>query len=217
MFGPSTTPTVVGAELQERIRLQNSAAEIQRLYCALEAVTKERDDLREMNHVLSVAFRSSGHSALSRELEQLRESLNDERMRGVEARSEVLRYDEAERERQRSEEAKLCELQRNVSEASLLELDQSRKTISALRARIDDLEDQLLRERQTVTRATAIVATRAENSAMEERRQRIEQLEARLAERDAKMKDLARLVQTLQTALATSDKRNPTLDFLRSI
>jgi hypothetical protein len=216
-FGPRTTPEAVGLELQERRRLENAAVEMRRLQAEVDVLRAERNDLREMNQVLSVAFRSSGHSALNRELEQLREALNEERMRSVEARAEVLRYDEAERERQRGEEQKMLEMQRNVSEASNAELSDARKTISGLRARIDDLEEQLLKERQTVTRASAIVATRAESAVALASRTRIDELETKLAERDAKMRDLVRLVATLQAALSSADKSNATLNFLRSV
>ena len=217
MFSTRRTPEADGDILKERQRLQNASAEMSRLQRELDQATSEVAGLREMNSVLSVAFRTSGHSALNNELEQLRGALNEERMRSVEARAEVLRYDEAEAHRRILEERRLREMQSQVSEASLLELDHARTVISGLRARIDDLEGALLRERQAVTRATAIVATRHETKATHEQRARIEELEGQLKERDQKVVDLARLVTTLQIALANSSNSNQTLNFLRSV
>jgi DNA repair exonuclease SbcCD ATPase subunit len=217
MFGPRTTPEAVGDILNDRRRLENAASEIMRLQRELDAANKEGDGLREMNRVLSIAFRSSGHSALNQELEQLREALNEERMRSVEARAEVIRYDREENERKSAYEQRLHELQQSVSEGVLEELDEARKTISGLRARIDDLEEQLLKERQSVTRASAIVNSRQESKLVESQRLRIQELEEKLKQRDAKIQDLGTLLTSLQAALATDTKGNATLNFLRSV
>lgn len=218
MFGPRSTPEAADEILRDRRRLENAATEIARLQLELDTVTKDRNDLRELNQVLSIAFRSSGHSALNRELEQLREALNQERLRSVEARAEVIRYDREEQQRKMNYEQRVLDLQKSISEGALQELEESRKTISGLRARIDDLEEQLLKERQSVTRATGIVTAREESKLAAFQRSRIEELEEKLQERDAKVHDLGRLLLSLQSAVAVDATRgNATLNFLRSV
>ena len=66
MFGPNMTPEPTGLILEDRHRLENASYEITRLQRELNIVTKEVRELREMNHVLSAAFKTSGHSALNR-------------------------------------------------------------------------------------------------------------------------------------------------------
>jgi hypothetical protein len=218
MFGPRATPEAADDILRDRRRLENAAFEIARLQRELDTVTKEKNDLRELNQVLSIAFRSSGHSALNSELEQLRTALNEERMRCVEARAEVIRYDREEQQRKMNYEQRVLDLQRSISEGALQELEESRKTISGLRARIDDLEEQLLKERQSVTRASGIVCAREESKLAAFQRNRIEELEEKLKERDDKVHDLGRLLMSLQSAVAADASRgNPTLNFLRSV
>src|SRR3989338_5219758 len=206
MFGPRSTPEAADDILRDRRRLENAATEIARLQLELDTVTKDRNDLRELNQVLSIAFRSSGHSALNSELEQLREALNQERLRSVEARAEVIRYDREEQQRKMNYEQRVLDLQRSISEGALQELEESRKTISGLRARIDDLEEQLLKERQSVTRASAIVNSRQESKLVENQRLRIQELEEKLKQRDAKIQDLGTLLTSLQAALATDTR-----------
>ena len=218
MFGPRSTPEAAGDILKDRSRLENAASEIARLQNELDVVNKDNQSLREMNQVLSIAFRTSGHSALNTELEQLREALNQERMRSVEARAEVIRYDREEQQRKMNYEQRVLDLQQSISEGALQELEESRKTISGLRARIDDLEEQLLKERQSVTRASAIVTAREQSSLVESQRNRIQELEEQMRHKDAKIHDFGRLLFSLQTAVATdSQKSNPTLNFLRSV
>ena len=59
MFGPRSTPEAVGDILNDSRRLESAASEIARLQRELDASNKDADGLREMNRVLSIAFRSS--------------------------------------------------------------------------------------------------------------------------------------------------------------